>query len=184
MNQAVPFKDHGKEQRLFLSRLIAAAVVILLLTSLLVGRLFQLQVVEYRQFADLSQGNRLRIEALPPTRGLIFDRNGVVLAENLPTWELILIPEEVEDLDDSLDALRELGLVDPDERAGLTELVRSHRGFERVILRNLNEEEAARFSVRRHHFPGVDIREGLVRHYPYGTAAAHALGYVARISPA
>ena len=184
MNQAVPFKDHWKEQRLFLSRLIAAAVVILLLTSVLVGRLFQLQVVEHQQFADLSQGNRLRIEALPPTRGLIFDRNGVVLAENLPTWELIVIPEEVEDLDNTLDALEKLGLVDPDERADLTELVRSHRGFERVILRNLSEEEAAQFSVRRHHFPGVDLREGLVRHYPYGTAAAHALGYVARISPA
>ncbi len=184
MNQAVPFKDHWKEQRLFLSRLIAAAVVIFLLTSVLVGRLFQLQVVEHQQFADLSQGNRLRIEALPPTRGLIFDRNGVVLAENLPTWELVVIPEEVADLDDALDALEKLGLVDPDERADLTELVRSHRGFERVILRNLSEEEAARFAVRRHHFPGVDIREGLVRHYPYGTAAAHALGYVARISPA
>ena len=184
MNQSLPFKDHWKEQRLFLSRLIAAVVVILLLTSVLVGRLFQLQVVEHQQFADLSQGNRLRIEALPPTRGLIFDRNGVVLAENLPTWELIVIPEEIADLDDALDALETLGLVDPDERADLTKLVRSHRGFERVILRNLSEEEAARFSVRRHHFPGVDIREGLVRHYPYGTAAAHALGYVARISPA
>jgi len=184
MNQAVLFKDHWNEQRLFLSRLIAAAVVIFLLTSVLVGRLFQLQVVEHQQFADLSQGNRLRIEALPPTRGLIFDRNGVVLAENLPTWELIVIPEEVADLDDALGALEKLGLVDPDERADLTELVRSHRGFERVILRNLSEEEAARFAVRRHHFPGVDIREGLVRHYPYGTAAAHALGYVARISPA
>jgi penicillin-binding protein 2 len=184
MNQAIQFKDHWKEKRLFLSRLIAAAVVIFLLTSVLVGRLFQLQIVEHQQFSDLSQGNRLRIEALPPTRGLIFDRNGVVLAENLPTWELIVIPEEVADLDDALDALEKLGLVDPDERADLTELVRSHRGFERVILRNLSEEEAARFAVRRHHFPGVDIREGLVRHYPYGAAAAHALGYVARISPA
>jgi penicillin-binding protein 2 len=184
MNQAVPFKDHWKEQRLVLSRLIAAAVVIFLLTSVLVGRLFQLQIVEHQQFADLSQGNRLRIEALPPTRGLIFDRNGVVLAENLPTWELVIIPEEVADLDDALGALEKLGLVDPDERADITELVRSHRGFERVILRNLSEEEAARFAVRRHHFPGVDIREGLVRHYPYGAAAAHALGYVARISPA
>jgi len=183
MNQSVPFKDHWKEQQLFLSRLIAAAVVILLLTSVLVGRLYQLQVVEHQQFSDLSQGNRLRLEALPPTRGLIFDRNGVVLAENLPTWELIVIPEEIEDLEATLAALEALGLVAPDERAGLTELVRSRRGFERVNLRNLNDEEAARFAVRRHHFPGVDIREGLVRHYPYGTAVAHALGYVARISP-
>ena len=184
MDQAVPIKDHWKEQRLFLSRLIVAIVIILLLTGVLVSRLFQLQVLEYQQFTAMSQGNRLRIEPLPPTRGLIFDRNGVVLAENLPTWELVVIPEEVADLDASLDALEELGLVDPDERSGLTELVRSGRGFERVRLRSLSEEEAARFAVRRHHFPGVDITEGLVRHYPYGRAAAHALGYVASISPA
>lgn len=184
MNQAVPFKNHWKEQRLFLSRLIAAGIIILLSTGVLVSRLFQLQIVEYQQFAAMSQGNRLRIEPLAPTRGLIFDRNGVVLAENLPTWELVVIPEEVADLDVALDALEALGLVDPDDRNGLTELVRSHRGFERVKLRNLTEEEAARFAVRRHHFPGVDIREGLVRSYPYGEAVAHALGYVASISPA
>ncbi|MEE8237172.1 MAG: penicillin-binding protein 2, partial [Gammaproteobacteria bacterium] len=184
MNQAVPIKDHWKEQRLFLSRLIVAIVIILLLTGVLVSRLFQLQVLEYQQFTAMSQGNRLRIEPLPPTRGLIFDRNGVVLAENLPTWELVVIPEEIADLDASLDALEALGLVDPDERSGITELVRSRRGFERVRLRSLSEEEAARFAVRRHHFPGVDITEGLVRHYPYGAAAAHALGYVASISPA
>lgn len=184
MNQAVPFKNHWKEQRLFLSRLIAAGIIILLFTGVLVSRLFQLQIVEHQQFAAMSQGNRLRIEPLAPTRGLIFDRNGVVLAENLPTWELVVIPEEVADLDVALDALEALGLVDPDDRNGLTELVRSHRGFERVKLRNLTEEEAARFAVRRHHFPGVDIREGLVRSYPYGEAVAHALGYVASISPA
>ena len=184
MNQVVLFKDHWKEQRLFLSRLIIAIVVILLLAGVLVSRLFQLQVLEHQRFTAMSQGNRLRIEPLPPTRGLIFDRNGVVLAENLPTWELVVIPEEVADLDSTLDALEELGLVDPDERSGLTELVRSRRGFERVRLRSLSEEEAARFAVRRHHFPGVDITEGLVRHYPYGRAAAHALGYVASISPA
>lgn len=184
MNQAVPFKNHWKEQRLFLSRLIAAGIIILLFTGVLVSRLFQLQIVEHQQFAAMSQGNRLRIEPLAPTRGLIFDRNGVVLAENLPTWELVVIPEEVADLDVALDALEALGLVDPDDRNGLTELVRSHRGFERVKLRNLTEEEAARFAVRRHRFPGVDIREGLVRSYPYGEAVAHALGYVASISPA
>ena len=184
MNQAVPLKDHWKEQKLFISRVIAAAVVILLLSGLVVSRLFQLQIVEYQQFADMSQGNRFRIEPLAPTRGLIFDRDGVVLAENLPTWELVVIPEEVADLDQVLDTLEALGLADPDERNGLTELVRSHRGFERVKLRNLSEEEAARFAVRRHHFPGIDIGEGLVRHYPYGRSVAHALGYVASISSA
>ncbi len=184
MNQSVPFKDHGKEQRLFLSRVIAAAIVVLLLTGVLVSRLFQLQIIEFEQFADMSQGNRLRIEPLAPTRGLIFDRNGVILAENIPAWELIVTPEEVADIDYALESLEALALIDPDERTNLRELVGSHHGFERVNLHNLSDEEAARFAVRRHHFPGVDIREGLVRHYPYGEAAAHALGYVARISRA
>ena len=108
MHQSLPFKDHWTEQRLFLSRLIAAVVVILLLTSVLVGRLFQLQVVEHQQFADLSQGNRLRIEALPPTRGLIFDRNGVVLAQNLPTYSLEVVPESVREMDALIDQIDEV----------------------------------------------------------------------------
>ncbi len=182
VNRLAQLKDHGKEQQLFLSRIIVAGIVILLLTSILVLRLYQLQILEYQQFADLSQGNRLRIEPLPPTRGLIFDRNGTVLAENLPTWELIVTPEEIEDMDNTFDSLEVLGLIAVDNRASLRELIRSHRGFERVRLGNISEEEAARFAARRHQFLGVDIREGLVRHYPYGDAAAHALGYVASIS--
>lgn len=183
MSAAVPLKDHWKEQQLFLSRLIAAGVVILLLTGVLIWRLFQLQVVEYQVFAELSQGNRLRIQPLPPTRGLIFDRNGTVLAENLPAWELIVIPEEISDLGASLQSLEALGLIDQAEQESLTELVRSHRGFERVKLVNLTEAQAARFAVRRHHFPGVDIQEGLIRNYPFGELAGHAIGYVASISP-
>ena len=184
MNAAVPLKDHWKEQRLFLSRLIAAGVIILLLTGVLIWRLFQLQVVEYQVFAELSQGNRLRIQPLPPTRGLIYDRNGTVLAENLPAWELTITPEQITDLEESLRSLEGLGLVDPTEHESLTELVRSHRGFERVKLVNLTETQAARFAVRRHHFPGVDIQEGLIRYYPFGALTGHALGYVASISPA
>ena len=86
MNSIVTFKDHWKEQKLFLSRLIAAGVIILVLTGVLIWRLVQLQVVDHELFAELSQGNRLRIQPLAPTRGLIYDRNGIVLAENLPTW--------------------------------------------------------------------------------------------------
>jgi len=183
MSAAVPFKDHWKEQQLFLSRLIAAGLIIVLLTGGLIWRLFQLQVVEYQVFAELSQGNRLRIQPLAPTRGLIFDRNGLVLAENLPAWELIVIPEEIADLEASLQSLEELQLVDPAEHPSLIELVRSHRGFERVKLVNLTEAQAARFAVRRHHFPGVDIQEGLIRNYPFGELTGHAIGYVASISP-
>lgn len=175
-------KDHWREQRLFFSRTIAAAVIVLLLTGVLIGRLVQLQVIDYQRFSELSQDNRLRIEPLSPTRGLIFDRNGLVVAENLPTWQLVVIPEQIADLDQVLIDLAELDLVDPAEHRVLVDLIRSHRAFERVKLRNLSEAEAARFAVRRHRFPGVDIQEGLVRYYPFGAASAHAVGYVGSIS--
>jgi penicillin-binding protein 2 len=175
-------KDHWQEQRLFISRVLWSVAIVLLLTGGLIVRLVQLQVFDYERFSDLSQGNRVRIEPLAPTRGLILDRNGLVLAENLPTWQLVAIPEQIEDLDATLAELESLSLLDPTERERLVELVRSHRGFERVALTNLDDEQAATFAVRRHLYRGIDIQEGLVRHYPFGEAAAHAIGYVGRIS--
>jgi penicillin-binding protein 2 len=179
---SLQLKDHWQEQRLFLSRIIAAAVVVLLLSGLLVTRLVQLQILDFERFSELSQGNRFRIEPLPPNRGLIYDRNGLVIAENRPNWELVAIGEQIDDLDRTLRSLEELGLVDPSERQNLRALIRSHRGFERVKLSNLTEEQAATFAVRRHLFSGVDIQEALSRYYPFGEAAAHAVGYVGSIS--
>ena len=183
MHNPVPIRDRWKEQRLFLSRLVLAAFLVLSLTGVLVWRLFQIQISHHQVFAELSQGNRLRIEPLAPTRGLIFDRNGQLLAENLPAWELVATPEEVADLEASLEALEALDLLDPAERDSLIELVNSHRGFERVMLANLTETQAARFSARRHRFNGIDIREGLIRHYPFGALTGHSIGYMGSISP-
>ena len=156
--RSTQLKDHWQEQRLFLSRVIAAAIIVLLLTGVLVTRLVQLQILENERFVELSQGNRFRIDPMPPTRGLIYDRNGVVIAENRPNWELVAIGEQIGDLDRTLRALEELELVDPSEHDTLRNLVRSHRGFERVKLSNLTEEQAATFAVRRHLFSGVDIQ--------------------------
>jgi penicillin-binding protein 2 len=181
---SVAFKDHWEEHRLFLSRLIAAAVIVVLLTGVLIARLVQLQVVDYQRFAELSQGNRFRIEPLPPPRGIIYDRNGRIIAENFPNWQLVAVPEQITDLEGTLRALEALELVDPTEHNTLVDLVRSHRGFERVNLSNLDEEQAARFAVRRHLFSGVDIQEALTRFYPFGEATAHAVGYVGSISKA
>jgi penicillin-binding protein 2 len=181
---SLPLKDHWKEQRLFLSRIIAAAVIVVLLTGLVVMQLVRLQIIDYQRFVELSQGNRFRIEPLAPTRGLIYDRNGIVIAENRPSWELVAIGEEIEDLEQTLTALEALSLTDPTEHNALRDLVRSHRGFERVKLSNLSEEQAATFAVRRHLFPGVDIQEELSRYYPFGEASAHAIGYVGSISVA
>jgi penicillin-binding protein 2 len=182
--RSTQLKDHWQEQRLFLSRIIAAGVVVVLLAGALVARLVQLQVVDYQRFTDLSQGNRFRIDPLPPTRGIIYDRNGIVIAENRPNWELVAIGEEIGDLDRTLISLEELGLLDPGERDETRKLIRSRRGFERVKLTNLTEEQAATFAVRRHTFSGVDIQEALSRYYPFGETVAHAIGYVGSISAA
>ena len=182
MVTTVLFRDQRKEDRLFVSRLVIAALLVLLFTGVLVWRLFHLQIAHHQVFAELSHGNRLRIEPVAPTRGLIFDRNGQLLAENLPAWELVAVPEEVADLEASLEALEALEFLDPAERENLMELVRSHRGFEQVVLANLTESQAARFSVRRHRFRGIELREGLVRNYPFGELTGHSIGYVASVS--
>ena len=179
---SLALKDHWQEQRLFLSRIIAAGIIIVVLTGVLVVRLVHLQIVDYERFSELSQGNRYRIEPLPPNRGLIYDRNGIVIAENQPSWELVAIGEEIENLQETLRALEKLNLIDVSEHNTLRDLIRSHRGFERVKLSNLTEEQAATFAVRRHRFPGIDIREALVRYYPFGEASVHAVGYVGSIS--
>jgi penicillin-binding protein 2 len=181
--RAQRMKDHWKEQRLFLSRIITAAVVVVLLTGVLIARLVELQVLDHELFSDLSHGNQIKIEPLPPTRGIIYDRNRVIVAENVPAWQLVAVPEDIEDLDAVLGRLEALGLLDPASRPVLVDLVRSHRRFERVTLANLSEAQAATFAVRRHRFPGIDIQEGLIRYYYDGEAVAHAVGYVGSISP-
>ncbi len=184
MRRQVQIRDRWKEQRLVISRLVFTAVLVVAMSGALVWRLFQIQISHHEVFAELAQGNRMRIEPLAPTRGLIFDRNGQLLAENLPAWELVAIPEEIVDLQASLQALEALELLDPEERGNLVDAVNSHRRFERVVLANLTESQAARFSARRHRFSGIDIREGLIRHYPYGDLTGHSIGYMGSISAA
>ena len=183
MARAQPLKEHWREQRLFLTRIGIAALCTLLATTLLIGRLVQLQIFDYEHFSDLSRGNRLRIEPLPPIRGLVFDRNGVVLAENRPTWQLLLTPEAVDDIPYTLNELTTADFIDSEDRARIEQLIRSQRRFEPVTLRyRVDEKDAYRFSVRSHRFPGVEIRPRLSRHYPFGAPTAHALGYVGSIS--
>ncbi|MGB5543272.1 MAG: penicillin-binding protein 2, partial [Gammaproteobacteria bacterium] len=112
---ATRLKDHWREQRMFLARVIAGGALVVALTLFVMLRLVDLQVFNFEHFSELSFGNRVRIEALPPTRGLIYDRNGVVLAENLPSYQLEMIPEQVTDINGSLEALVSLGLLDTEE---------------------------------------------------------------------
>ena len=114
MPTTVRIKDHWAETRLFNRRVLVASVLTLGLTGLVVGRLAQLQIFEYEYFSAQSQGNRIRVQPVPPTRGLIYDRNGVVLAENQPSYQLELTPEQVPDTAETLHRLIDIGLIDAD----------------------------------------------------------------------
>jgi penicillin-binding protein 2 len=178
-------KDFWREQRLFEQRAIAAVVIIATLSLLLVGRLVWLQIVRYDYYTDLSQGNRVRIEPLPAPRGIIYDRQGLILAENQPAYQLELVPEQVPDLDATLQGLVRIGLLNADDVDDAKRTVRSRRPFDSVPIRlHLSESDMAAFGVNRFEFPGVDIRTRLARSYPQGETAVHALGYVGTVSAA
>jgi penicillin-binding protein 2 len=187
----VRIKDHQKEQRFFLQRSAVAAAVIASLALVLIGRLVLLQIVRYDYYLDLAQGNRTRIEPVPANRGLILDRNGKVLAENQPSYQLELIREQLPNagvnakkaVDATLNGLQQIGIIPADEVEDVRRVIFAHRGFEAVPIRlRLTEEEISRFAVHRHEFPGVDLRARSTRYYPYGALAVHALGYVGAIS--
>jgi penicillin-binding protein 2 len=179
MNLLSPIKDHHSERRLFIGRAILASVISVILLGLVIARLVQLQVFDHELFAEKSQGNRIRIEAVPPIRGLIFDRKGRVIAENLPAYQLELIPEQVEDIDDTLSRLAAINLIEDDDIPRFTALSQSGQQFKPVTLKfRLTDEEIANFAIQRPRFPGVDFQPRLVRHYPHGELFAHAVGYV------
>jgi penicillin-binding protein 2 len=174
-----PIKDHHSERRLFISRAILASVVSILLLGLVIARLVQLQVFDHELFAEKSQGNRVRIQAVPPIRGLIFDRKGRVIAENLPAYQLELIPEQVEDLDDTLNRLAAIKLIETADIPRFKALSGSSQRFKPVTLKfRMTDQEIADFAIQRPRFPGVDFQPRLVRHYPYDDLFAHAVGYV------
>ena len=183
MSRSVRIKDHHAEQRLFEGRAIAAAVIMLIALGSVIVRLIWLQVVQYDYFADLSQGNRIKIEPIPPNRGLILDRNGLPLATNAPSYQLELTREQVTDIDATLVGLAQLGLLDNADFPSLKKDIRSRRSFEAVPVKlQLTDEELARFAARRYQFPGVEIRPRLTRYYPLGASSVHAIGYVGAIS--
>jgi penicillin-binding protein 2 len=183
MAGSVRLKDHWAEQRLFARRIIAAVIMLLLLVTALMARLYYLQVVRHEHFSELSQGNRIRIDPLPPNRGLILDRNGVPLALNRPAYQLELIREQTPNLDDTLARLVKLGLLADEDLDRTRRAIKARRSFDAVPIKlQLTEEELARFAVNRPDFPGVEVRPRLTRFYPKGGTGVHAIGYVGAIS--
>ncbi len=176
-------RDYIRETRLLQNRTLAAAVMVLLLMFALLARLIYLQVFNQEHYLTLSQNNRISVVAIPPTRGLIYDRNGVLLARNLPAFGLEVIPEQVDDIEATLRALNQIVAISPADIKRFRRLLKQKRTTHGVMLRlRLSEEELARFAVNRPQFPGVDIVAGVTRDYPLGASTAHAVGYVGRIS--
>jgi penicillin-binding protein 2 len=178
----VTIKDYLFESHLFMRRTVQALVIAAMLVAVLVGRLVYLQVLAHEHYITLSDDNRIKILPLPPNRGLIFDRNGVILADNLPSYRLEITAEQIHDVDATLDKLSRLIDIRDVDRQRFDKLRQRTPAFKPVPLRfHLSDEEVARFAINRHKFPGVDIVAGLSRHYPHGPLAVHALGYVGRI---
>jgi penicillin-binding protein 2 len=179
----VRIKDEALEQRMFFQRSLVAGALVVALAILLAARAFWLQVVQHEHYFELSQGNRARIEPLPPNRGIIFDRAGRVIAENTPAYQLEIVREQAGDLEQTLAHLVRFGLLEAADLGRVRQLVLARRSFEAVpFLLQLDDEEVARYAVHRHELPGVLLETRMARHYPFGPVGAHALGYVGTIS--
>ena len=176
-------KNIDAELSLFRSRLWAAAAFVLCCFGLLVFRLTVLQIDRHDDLASRAESNRIAVVPVVPNRGLIVDRNGVVLANNYSAYTLEITPSQVDDVEATIDALAEIVEIQPRDRRRFKRLREESKRFESIPIRTrLSDEEVARFTAQRFRFPGVDIQARLFRHYPYGELASHALGYIGRIN--
>ncbi|WP_193161454.1 penicillin-binding protein 2 [Microbulbifer hainanensis] len=176
-------KDPLTEQRLFRNRMLVALVGVAVLLGVLVARFYNLQVVNYNSYATQSDQNRIQVRPVPPTRGLIYDRNGTLLADNRPSYTLAVVRERVKDMDATLEFLGRLVQLDDSDVEKFRRRLQHRRPFEPVPLRfRLSEEEIARVSVNEFRLPGVSVEAELVRYYPLGDLFAHSVGYVGRIN--
>ncbi|MCE5181507.1 MAG: penicillin-binding protein 2 [Betaproteobacteria bacterium] len=185
MNRPTELKNNQRELYYFRWRLGIAAACAVLLFTLLIGRFFFLQVVQHDYFSTLAENNRISIIPVIPNRGLILDRNGVVLAYNYSAYTLEITPSKVKRLDTTINDLATLVDIQPRDRKRFKKLLDESRNFESLPIRaRLNDVEVARFAANRYRFPGVEIKARLFRHYPKGELASHAIGHIGRINDA
>lgn len=176
-------KDRFLENRIFLSRTVVLFVLMLLLTMGLICRLIYLQVVGHSRYHSMATNNRIKVTSVPPTRGIIYDKHGRILAQNLPSYSLEITPELVTDMEDTLQRLQAALAIPEEKIEDFRKHQKRYKHFDSIpLLLQLSETEVARFSVLRHTFTGVDIHARLIRHYPYADLTAHVVGYVGRIN--
>ncbi|HCG8031713.1 penicillin-binding protein 2 [Vibrio parahaemolyticus] len=176
-------RDYQAEARLFASRAIVAFFGIVVLMGLLVANMYNIQVNQFQDYQTRSNDNRIKVVPIAPNRGLIYDRNGVLLAENRPVFNLELTPEKIKDIDATIQELQTILEITPEQIERFHRERKRTRRFKSVpLLTQLNEKQVAFFSVNQYRFPGVEISATLKRYYPYGEVLTHVIGYVSRIN--
>ena len=171
------------EARLFASRAIVAFFGIVVLMGLLVANMYNIQVNQFQDYQTRSNDNRIKVVPIAPNRGLIYDRNGVLLAENRPVFNLELTPEKIKDIDATIQELQTILEITPEQIERFHRERKRTRRFKSVpLLTQLNEKQVAVFSVNQYRFSGVEISATLKRYYPYGEVLTHVIGYVSRIN--
>jgi penicillin-binding protein 2 len=183
MRRRTPLKNYLQEIQLVTQRSIVALVAMIILVLLLIVRLGYLQLGQHALYTTLSQKNSLDLIPIEPTRGLIFDRNGVLLAENLPVFSLDIIPYKVDNLPKALSEIAKIIPLNDTDIMQFQKQLKQHRRFDEIPLKlKLSEEEVAKFAENMYQFPGFLIKARLIRHYPFNTSLSHVLGYIGRIN--
>jgi penicillin-binding protein 2 len=183
INPGVEVRNTQAELHQFRLRLAIAAGFVLAMFVLLFARFYYLQVVMHEHYHTLAEANRISIQPLPPRRGVIVDRNGVLLAHNYSAYTLEIMPGRANNLDALIDALAEIVDITARDRRRFAKLMEESRRFESLPIRTrLSDEEVARFAANRYRFPGVDVKARLFRKYPHGEIFSHVVGHIGRIS--
>ncbi len=176
-------RNHSAESALFMRRTIVVFLGILFAVGILITNLYYLQINSFNTYKTRSNANRISVQTVPPNRGLIYDRNGVILAENRPVYSLQVIPNKTKHLQDDIERLASLLSLTEDELSDFKSKSRYSRSFKAITIRDqLTPEEVAKFTVNQHLFRGFSIQANLKRYYPFGNAFTHVLGYIAKIN--
>ncbi|PTR15541.1 MULTISPECIES: penicillin-binding protein 2 [unclassified Nitrosospira] len=183
MSRTVELRNHPRELQRFQLRLAVSAGFVLLLFLVLFARFFYLQVSQREHYHTLAEANRISIAPIVPNRGLIFDRNGEVLAHNYSAYTLEIVPSKVANLEDLINELSTVVEIAARDRKRFKKLMDESKRFESLPIRTrLTDVEVARFAANRYRFPGVEIKARLFRQYPKGEMASHVIGYIGRIN--
>ncbi|HEY0906688.1 MAG TPA: penicillin-binding protein 2 [Methylophilus sp.] len=183
MAYSTELKNHQNEQHKFRIRLLILVLLVLGAFTVLAGRFYFLQVYRYDYYQTLAENNRISIVPITPNRGLISDRNGIIMAHNFFVYTLEITPSKTDGVQDTIDELGQLVEISATDLKRFKKLRAQSHTFESIPIRtHLNEFEAAKFAVHRYRFPGVELKSRLFRHYPYGTLGTHAIGYISRIN--